>query len=566
MSKISFSCALLSLLALAAGGTPADAGTAPESAAIGQVDGANMLKHITVLASDEFEGRGLASAGETHTINYLRQEFSRLGLQAGNPDGSWFQKVPLVGVTSRPTLSYGGHGKRTTLAFPEDFVARSWHLDAQTAVRASELVFVGYGVVAPEFGWDDFKGLDVRGKTLVMLINDPPVPDPKDPSRLDPAVFGGKAMSYYGRWTYKYEIAARLGAAGALIVHETKQAAYPYEVVRTGGATEGFTIKDDGGDPNNPAVHGWLQLDRAKDMLRAAGLDFDKLKAAAARRDFRPVPLGLTVDINVHNTWRDLASNNVIAKIEGSDPVLKNEYVIYSAHWDHFGVDETLPGPRTRQIYHGAIDNGSGVAALLELAKAYKALPRAPKRTIVFIAPTAEERGLLGSYYYASHPLYPLSKTLIDINMDMMNTVGPTRDVQVSGFGKSTTDEWVAGIARTQGRSVKPADAEGGLFFRSDHFSFAKKGVPVLFMELGSEFIGKPAGFAEQALEQFETHTYHKVADVAHQDWNMAGAVQDVQLLFQVGLDVAEGRHKPRWKDGAEFKAAGSALVKASAR
>ncbi|MES2295546.1 MAG: M28 family peptidase [Pseudomonadota bacterium] len=557
--------ALFPLLMLACAGAGAGPDLTPAAAARAQVDGASMLKHIGVLASDEFEGRMLATRGETMTLDYLTQQMAKLGLTPGNPDGSWLQKVPLVGVRSTPTLSYSGHGKTTALAFPDDFVVRSWQLQAQVAVQASEMVFVGYGVIAPEFGWDDFKGIDVKGKTLVMLINDPPVPDPKDPSRLDPAVFGGKAMSYYGRWTYKYEIAARLGAAAVLIVHEAKPAAYPYEVVRTGGANEGFAIRQEGEDPSHPAVHGWLQIERAKDLLRAAGQDFDTLKARAARRDFKPVPLGLKADFKIENHWRDVASYNVIGKLEGSDPQLKDEYVVYSAHWDHFGHDPTLPGPRSAQIYHGAVDNASGVAALLELAKAYKALPVAPKRSILFLLPTAEERGLLGSYYYASHPLYPLARTLIDINMDMMNMHGRTRDVQVSGYGKSNTDEWIAQAAREQGRVIKAADAEGGLFFRSDHFSFAKQGVPVLFVETGSDYIGKPARFAADMLEQFEAHTYHKVVDTVQADWDLSGAVQDTQLLFQVGYDVAQGAHKPQWKEGAEFKAAGDALVKTGA-
>ncbi len=556
MKKMIAPLLALSLSAHAAG--PAGADSAKASATI---DGASMLRHMSVLASDEFEGRGLGGKGEALTIDYLQQQFVKLGLKPGNPDGSWVQKVPLVGVNSVPTFSYSGGGKTTTLKFAEDFVARSWKLEPQVDV-AAELVFVGYGIQAPEYHWDDYKGVDVRGKILVMLINDPPIVDANHPDQLDKNIFGGKAMTYYGRWTYKYEIAAKLGAAGAMIIHETKPAAYPWAVVRTGGATEGFIIKPEGEDPNNPAVPGWIHLDAAKAMLKSAGLDFDQLKAAAMMRNFKPVPLGLTGKLSVHNTWRALDSNNAVAMIEGSDAKLKNEVVIYSAHWDHFGIDDNLPGPRNKQIYHGAQDNASGVAALLELAKAYKALPQAPKRSILFLVPTAEERGLMGSYYYASHPLYPLTQTRININMDMMNVLGRTRDIAVSGHGKSNTDEWLQKLAKVQGRKARAADAEGGLYFRSDHFPFAKKGVPVLFTETGSDFIGKPASFKQEKQHEYETQIYHKVVDEVNPDWDLAGAVQDTQLLFQVGYDVAQGRYTPAWKKGAEFFAANKALMK----
>ncbi len=531
------------------------------NAASATINSEDLMRHMKVLASDEFEGRGLGGKGEALTIDYLQKQFSAMGLKPGNPDGSWIQKVPMVGVSSVPTFSYSAGGKTTTLNFSDDFVARSWKLEPQVDV-AADLVFVGYGVQAPEYKWDDYKGVDVRGKILVMLINDPPVPDPNKPNQLDPKVFGGNAMTYYGRWTYKYEIAAKLGAAGALIIHETKEAAYPWAVVKTGGATEGFIMKPEGEDPNNPTVHGWLHLDAAKAMLKAAGLDFNQLKAAAAMRNFKPVPLGLAGKVSVQNTWHAFESNNVLAMIEGSDAKLKNEYVIYSAHWDHFGIDEKLPGPRNRQIYHGAQDNASGVAALLELAQAYKALPQAPKRSIVFLVPTAEERGLTGSYYYTSHPLYPLAQTRININMDMMNVLGKTRDVAVSGYGKSNTDEWVQRIAKTQGRKVHAADAEAGMYFRSDHFPFAKKGVPVLFTEAGADIIGKPASYKAEKLLEYQTQIYHKVVDEVNPDWDLSGAVQDTQLLFQLGYDVAQGRYTPNWKKGAEFFNAGKALMK----
>jgi Zn-dependent M28 family amino/carboxypeptidase len=514
------------------------------------------------LASDEFEGRGPGTHGETVTIQYLQDEFRKMGLQPGGADGSWFQKVPLVGVTSTPAFSYSGHGKNVTLKFQDDYVARSWKTEPSVDVKGAELVFVGYGIQAPEFKWDDYKGMDLKGKILVMLINDPQIADPRDPSRLDNATFGGAAMTYYGRWTYKYEIAKKVGAAGAMIIHETKGAAYPWDVVRTGGVNEGFMIKREGDDPNNPTVPGWIHLERAKEMLAAAGEDFDKLKAAAQKRDFRPVPLGLVADIHISNTWREVASNNVIAKLPGSDPVLKDEAVIYSAHWDHFGIDEKLPGPRLKQIYHGAQDNATGVASLLEIAEAFTKLKQRPKRSILFLAPTAEERMLLGSYYYVDHPVVPLAKTAININMDMMNVLGPTRDVAVSGYGRSNTDDWIAMLARKQGRIAVAANAEAGLYFRSDHFPFGKKGVPVLFLETGEEYIGRKPGFKKEKNTEYQTHIYHKVDDVVNPKWDLRGMVQDTQLLFQVGYDVAQGAYTPEWKAGAEFKALREAMLK----
>ena len=527
------------------------------------IDGPTLLRHIAVLASDEFEGRAPASKGEQLTLAYLTAQFKQLGLTPGAADGGWLQKVPMRGIRSQPSFSYGTKGKRTSLAFPGDYVARSWLAQPKVDLAASELVFVGYGVVAPEYNWDDYKGMDLRGKTLLMLINDPPIVDGADPSRLDRAVFGGPAMTYYGRWTYKYEIAARLGAAGAIIIHETKPAAYGYDVLRAGAVGEGFMIAADGPNPDFPTVPGWIQLDKARAMLASAGQDFDALKAAAARRDFKPVALGIDAAISVSNQWRDVTSYNVLARIDGSDPRLKDEVVVYSAHWDHMGIDTTLPGPRTKQIYHGAQDNASGVAGLLELARAYKALPVAPLRSIVFLVTTGEEQGLLGSEYYVRAPVYPLAKTRININMDGLNMLGPMHDISIVGLGRSNIDDMIAQIARGQGRTVREDDPELGRFFRSDQFPFAKRGVPAVFTRSGVDMVGKPAGTGARLMGRFRLEDYHHVSDVVNPAWDMGGAVQDLRLLFQLGYDVAQGRARPEWKAGAEFKAAHEALMKA---
>ncbi len=549
--------------------TSAATWTAPADAALAAkaITAPALLNHISILASDDFEGRSPGTRGETMTTDYISRQFIQLGLKPGNPDGSYFQSVPLVGTLSKPTLSYTVAGKTVALKPNDDFVAWSPRLESTVSIRNSEMVFVGYGVVAPEYGWDDYKGMDLRGKTLVMLINDPAIPDPKDPSKLDPNMFQGNAMTYYGRWTYKYEMAAKLGAAAAIIVHETKAASYPYEVVRNSWGRENFAVKMTGVHPDFPAVPAWMHLDRTRELFRASGLDFDALKKAALSKDFKPVKLGAVANFEVKNTWQDVASKNVIGMIEGNDPQLKNEYIIYTAHWDHFGIDETLPGPRTNQIYHGAVDNASGVATLLEIAKAYRALPTAPKRSIIFLAVTAEERGLLGAQYYAQHPLYSLRKTLLNINMDGINTWGRTRDVAIVGLGKSTADDVVARIAAGQGRGVVAAPRpEIGGFYRSDQFEFAKVGVPVVYTKGSDSYIGKPANYAAEKADDFVAHSYHKVSDIVRPDWDLSGAVEDVQMLFLVGLDVAQGSSYPQWKPGAEFKARRDAMMANPAR
>lgn len=549
---------LLSGAALAAPATP--------RLALSKIDGASVLEHIKMLASDEFEGRAPGTRGETVTIDYLQQEFKKLGLLPGNPDGSYLQKVPLLHMLSAPAISYtAAGGEPVALKFPEDYVAWSPRAQKEVRIAASELVFVGYGVSAPEFEWDDYKGTDLRGKTLVMLINDPPLPDPRHPGRLDRAMFGGAAMSYYGRWTYKFEMAAKLGAAAALLVHETKAAAYPYEVVRNSWGRGAYQIQTEGDNPGFPAMPGWINLERAKELFRAGGQDFDALKKAALTRSFKPVPLGVSATLSSSNSWREVASHNVVAKIEGSDPRLKDEYVIYSAHWDHFGIDEALPGPRSNQIFHGALDNASGVAALLEVAKAYRALPKAPKRSVLFLLTTAEERGLLGAQYYAQHPLYPLAKTVLNINVDGLNLWGKTRDIELVGYGKSTADELVVSVAQRQGRVTRSeANPEQGHFYRSDQFELAKVGVPVVYAGGGQDYIGKAPGYAAGKRDHYTAHDYHKVSDTVQANWDLSGAVQDIGLYFEVGYRVAQGAPAPQWKRGAEFKAVRDAMLKAA--
>ena len=523
------------------------------------------LANIKVLASDDFEGRAPGTAGEAKTIAFIAQQFSKLGLKPGNPNGSYLQEVPVVGIRSTPHLRYQIGAKTVTLNFPDDYVAYSSRPQPEVRVDNSELVFVGYGIIAPEYGWDDYKGLDVRGKTIVMLINDPQIPDPRDPSRLDPAMFKGDAMTYYGRWTYKYEIAAKLGAAAAIIVHETKPAAYPYSVVRTGGMGEQFDLRMAGPNPSFPPVPAWIQLDRAKEMMAAAGYDFDKLKQAAQSKDFRPVSLKGNANIHIQNVTRELTSHNVVATITGSDPVLRNEFIIYSAHWDHFGFDATLPGPKSKQVFHGALDNATGTAALFELAKAYKALPVAPKRSIVFIATTLEEHGLLGAKYYAQHPLYPIERTLLDINIDNMNGWGRTARIENVTSGHSSIDAILASQAAAVGRSAEgDSRPDLGSFYRADHVEFAKVGVPVLYTKSRTKYLNKPDSYAREKVDAYYANDYHKVSDDLRPDLDLRGAVEDIGLLFSVGYEVAQGAAWPQWNDSSEFKARRDAMLKAA--
>ena len=516
----------------------------------------DLLRHIKELSSDAYEGRAPGTRGEELTVKYLTDQFQKLGLKPGNPDGSYVQKVPLVGLKAEPTATITAGATQMQLKFPDDYVAVTRRTQPEVAVDNSDIVFVGYGVVAPEYNWDDYKDVDVRGKTILMLINDPAIPDPaapNDPDKRDPNMFKGQAMTYYGRWTYKYEIASQKGAAAAIIIHETGPAGYKYEVVKNSWGHENFDIRSADGNASRVAVESWITDGRARELLTASGKNFDELKRAALSRDFRPVELGAKASFRVRNTTREVQSQNVVAKLEGSDPVLKDEYVIYTAHWDHLGRDETKQGD---QILNGAIDNASGTAALLELAEAYTKLPTPPKRSVLFLAVTAEEKGLLGAKYYAENPLYPLAKTLADINMDGVNQWGRTRDVVIIGLGNSTLDDLTQEVAALQGRVIKPdPEPEKGFFYRSDHFEFAKQGVPALYTDTGTDYVGKDPAFAKQKRDEYNERDYHEPSDEVKPDWDLAGAVEDAQLLFVIGHRIAQASSFPEWKPGTEFKA-----------
>jgi Zn-dependent M28 family amino/carboxypeptidase len=542
------------------------AGSAPAPGLKPALDGIKpdqILAHIKVLASDEYEGRGPGTPGEDKTVAYLTDQLQKMGLKPGNPDGTFVQSVPLVGFQAKQvTGAFQAEAKTIGLSFPNDFVAVSRRMAEEVKVGDSDVVFVGYGVVAPEYGWDDYKGLDVRGKTLIMLVNDPAVPLSSDPSKLDPALFRGPAMTYYGRWTYKYEIASEKGAAAAILVHETGPAGYPFEVVKGSWSRENFDIAQPPGSqvPARVAVEGWISFEKATELFRACGQDLEAQKKAATKREFRPVALGCNGKFSITNSLREVKSRNVVAKLEGSDPALKNETVIYTAHWDHLGRDPALQGD---QIYNGAADNASGVAAVLEIARSFTRITPPPKRSIVFLLVTAEEKGLLGAKYYAAHPLYPLERTLADINLDVINLWGPTKDLISIGMGNSTLDDVLVEIAKRYGRTIGPdANPEKGYYFRSDHFEFAKQGVPAIDPKGGREYIGKPADFGQKKLDEYTANDYHKVSDQVKPEWDLTGAVEDAKLLVELGYAVAQADKYPQWKPDSEFRAKREAMLK----
>lgn len=527
-----------------------------------QISAARLLENIKILSSDKFEGRAPASKGEELTTAFIEGKFKELGLKPGNPDGTYFQKVPMVGITADPSaqlvFTESTAGKELRLAYGDDFVAWSKREQPEVSVDA-DLIFVGYGVVAPEYHWDDYKGVDVRGKVLVMLINDPPVPDPNDPTKLDESVFKGKAMTYYGRWTYKYEIAAAKGAAGCLIIHQTEPAGYPWEVVKTSNTGEQFDLVRPDKGMSRVAVEGWITYDAAKTLFATTGKDLGALQKAAVDRNFRPFPLGARASLTLHNRLRTIDSRNMVARLDGADPKLRDEYVIYTAHWDHLGIGPEVNGDK---IYHGAMDNASGVAGLFEIARAFTKVQPPPPRSILFLSVTAEEKGLLGSQYYAEHPLYPLSKTLAEINMDGLNVLGRTKDITVIGLGMSTLDEEVKAVAAEQRRAVRAdAEPEKGFYYRSDHFNFAKAGVPALDTSSGIDYLGKPAGWGLEMRRKFTAEDYHKPSDQVKPYWDLRGTVEDLQLLFEVGYRVAKARAYPAWSPGSEFKAKRDAML-----
>ncbi len=505
------------------------------------------LKTVTrTLSSDAYEGRAPTSPGEAKTIAYIAERFRAAGIKPGNK-GSWYQKVPLVEMTADPNmvLSISGGKEPLSLAYKTDMVASSYRVVPQTDIRDSELVFVGYGINAPERGWNDYAGVDVKGKTVIILINDPDY-EMKDLN----GPFEGRAMTYYGRWTYKYEEAARQGAAAALIVHDSFPAAYPWGVVVSSWTGPQLNLDAANNHMDETQANGWITNEAATKLLASAGKDLTILTAAAKQKGFAAVPLGLKANLSFANGIKRQASNNVIGILPGK--TRPNEYVLYSAHWDHLGLCEPINGDN---ICNGALDNATGTAGLIALAEAHaKAGPAA--RSILFLAVTAEESGLLGSAYYGANPIYPLAKTAGGINMDGLNVIGRTRDVTVIGKGKSELEAILARYAKGQNRRlVAEAAPEKGSFFRSDHFSLAKYGVPMIYFDSGEDLLkgGTAAGAA--ASEDYTANRYHKPQDEYRADWNWEGAVEDLTLNYQIGRNLATITAWPNWFPTAEFKA-----------
>ena len=504
------------------------------------ISDADIREPLKVLSSDEFEGRLPTTEGEKKTIDYLVSEFTKAGLKPGNGD-SFLQKVALMEITADPdmTMTIGDN----TFAYKEQMVASSKREQSSVSLEDSELVFVGYGVNAPEYDWNDYEGLDVEGKTVVMLINDPGFENPES------GKFQGTTMTYYGRWSYKYEEASRQGAAGAIIVHETAPASYGWSVVANSwsGPQYGLVSADKGA--SRVAVEGWLTLDAAKKVFADAGLDFDTEKANAMQGPYNKA-MDIKASVTVKNTFEKSESNNVIATLPGTE--FPDEHIIYTAHWDHLGKDESKEGD---QIYNGAHDNATGTAAMLAMASAYSELSPAPKRSVSFLVVTAEEQGLLGSKFYASNPVIPIENTVANINMDAMNVLGKTKNVAVVGMGKSEMEDYLEAAAAKQGRTLTQEDRpEAGYYYRSDHFSFAKQGVPALYAEGGNEPADEETAKYRKRMNVIVTGCYHQVCDQYRDDWDLSGIVQDTQMLFDVGVGVANADAWPKWNEASEFQ------------
>ncbi|MFQ3197856.1 MAG: Zn-dependent M28 family amino/carboxypeptidase [Paraglaciecola sp.] len=509
--------------------------------------------HIKILASDEFGGRAPGTKGEELTIDYLTTAFKEIGLVPANGD-SYTQSVPLtsVEVVNKPTLTFsGGEGEDLVLSYPENQVIWSRKQVAATSIKSSDLVFVGYGINAPERQWNDYEGIDVKGKTVVILINDPGY------ATQDPAVFNGNAMTYYGRWDYKFEEASKQGAVGAIMIHDTKPAAYGWPTVSASWTGPQFDMVRDDKGADLAQVEGWITKENAYKLFNKANLDLDTLYKAAQSPGFKAVAMNVSATAEIENTTQTINSQNVAAMIKGTQS--PDDVFIYMAHWDHIGTDATAKGDG---IYNGALDNATGTAALIEIAKAFKALPNPPKRSVMFLAVTAEEQGLLGSAYYAANPIVPLQKTIGGLNMDGLNNFGKTTDVTVIGRGMSELENYLEARATEQSRILKADDSpEHGYFYRSDHFELAKFGVPMLYVGSGSNHTEKGLEYGEQKKTEYLTKHYHGPSDEYDESWVMDGAIEDMQLYFLTGLDIINSGKWPNWNSDSEFKGARDAQM-----
>ena len=519
--------------------------TAAEHAA-NQISGEFIRKIVKEISDDRYEGRGPASRGDEAARKYLAAELESLGLEPGGPDGSWEQEFELVSVdTKQPDeWTFQSGDEAVTFKQWDEFIVNSGVQESRAEFDNAEVVFVGYGIQAPEFDWDDYKGVDLNGKVLLMLNNDP---------EWDPDLFAGETRLWYGRWDYKYQKAADMGAVGAIIIHTTPSAGYPFQVLQTSGVGARFQLP--AGDEAKTQITAWMVEDAARRLVAMSGHDLDTLRESADNRDFEPVPLGVTTSIGMDVDIVRTKSANVLGLIPGSDPDLKDEVVIYTAHHDHLGIGK--PNEEGDAIYNGAYDNASGVGVVMSIAQGMKALPEAPRRSVLIALVGAEEQGLLGSKYYAENPTFPSGKIAANINYDGGNIWGHTHDVTFVGLGKSTLDQLVQMISDEQGRSVKPDQFPSrGYFYRSDQFSFARIGVPAVYLDPGMEFVDRPEGWGKAQIDHFTEVNYHQPSDEYDDSWNFDGAVVDAQLGFWTGLAVANADEMPTWHPGDEFEAA----------
>jgi Zn-dependent M28 family amino/carboxypeptidase len=517
------------------------------------INASTLRGRIAVLANDSLEGRGPGTRGEQRTIAYLISQFKQLGLEPAGDHGTYLQNVPLVGVRIDPSVTMDiARGKQSIrLKFPDEFVATTGVYEPVVSVKNADMIFVGYGIVAPEFGWDDYKGADVAGKILLMM-ND-------DPNMGDSSFFAGKGRTYYGRWTYKYEIAAQKGALGAIVIHTNESAGYPYQVIRTSRSRENFDL-DTPGEHRDIKLKGWTTEEATQRYLSLAGIDLHKLMASAQAKGFKPVSLGLTVSTVMKYSIRRMETHNVIGVLRGSDSKLKEEYVTFSAHHDHLGIGPSVDGD---SIYNGALDNASGVSMMLAVAEEFGAMKVKPKRSLLFAAVAAEEKNLLGSQYFAEHSTVPLASLAANINIDGMNIWGKTNDVICLGAERSTLEKDVEATAKIMGQVVRPdAFPEQGSFYRSDHFSFAKIGIPALSLRSGAEYIGKPATYGKEVSDEFNKKHYHQPSDELRDDWNYEGAIQQGEFAARLAQRLANAVSMPKWNKGDEFEAAGLKLGK----
>jgi len=512
-----------------------------------QIDSTDIDYFLSTLASDEFQGRKPFTEGETRTINFLKSELEKMGIAPGNGD-SYFQEVPLVEVTGTPapSMSIQGPNGSKELQTGEEVVFYTQREQEEVSINNAELIFCGYGIVAPEYDWNDYEGIDMKGKIAVVMVNDPGFQSE------DSTFFKGKTMTYYGRWTYKYEEAARQGAEGVLIIHETNAAGYPWFVVSSSWSGARLDLQTPNGNMDLCALQGWVSLSAAADIFRTSGMTEGRFFEKAQTPGFKPIPLGVTASTSLTNKFKKDVSQNVVGMIRGSER--PDEYIIYTAHWDHFGVGEAVQGD---SIYNGAVDNASGTAAVLSIAKAFSQLPEPPQRSVVFLFVTAEEQGLLGSAYYAENPIFPVEQTVANLNMDALHAYGPTKDLVVIGYGQSELEEYAREVAVKQDRYLVPdLNPEKGYFFRSDHFNFAKVGIPALYAAAGTDHVTKGKEYGEVRDQEYTASNYHRPSDeYIPEEWDLRGLVQDAELYFAVGQRLANEDTFPKWKEGSEFKA-----------